>query len=250
MTNMVVIGATGDVGRGIVAELLRRGHNVAAVARNASRLAALRTELGAGPRLLAVPGSLADDGSAAALRVALMAALGTLDSVVVAVNAPRQPAPLAAHNSDQFAALIGGDLITHYTAARAFIPALADGGVYLGIGGGSCDFVLHEGVPQSVAQAALRMLYRGLAHEFRDQPVRIRELIIASVVNGVSTRSYADPSWVSDNEIGHQVAAIIAQPLQFPGPILRMARRDSSGQPVFSSEPPTKVQGFRQVAAL
>lgn len=42
---IVVFGATGDVGRKAVAEALRRGHEVTAVARNAERLAALKGEM-------------------------------------------------------------------------------------------------------------------------------------------------------------------------------------------------------------
>ncbi len=246
MKNIVVIGATGDVGRGIVAALLSAGQQVAGVARNAQRLAALAAKLGASPRFHGIAGSLASDASAATTLRTVQSKLARLDAVVVTVNTPRQPAPLTSYASEQFAALIGGDLVTHFTAARCFVPALAAGGIYVGIGGGSCDFVLHDGVPQSVAQAGLRMLYRGLAHEYRDQEVHIRELIIASVVNGVSTRAFADPSWVTEQEIGAQVTAIIERPTAFPGPILRIARRDASGQPVFSAEAPSRVQGFQQ----
>ena len=42
---IVVFGATGDVGRKAVAEALRRGHEVTAVARNTERLAGLRGEM-------------------------------------------------------------------------------------------------------------------------------------------------------------------------------------------------------------
>jgi NAD(P)-dependent dehydrogenase (short-subunit alcohol dehydrogenase family) len=243
--NVVVLGATGDVGRGIVTELLQAGHAVAAVARNAGRLDALRAELGSAPALLNVTGSLASDADADTLLQALRVHLPTIDAVVVSVNARRQPAPLLTHSSVAFATLINQDLVTHYTAARCFGPALAPGGVLLGIGGGSCDFVLHDGVPQSVAQGGLRMLYRGLAHEFREQDIAVRELIIASVVNGASTRAFAHPAWVTELEVGQQVARILADPAAHVGPVLRIARRDASGRPVYSDEGPSRVQGFR-----
>jgi NAD(P)-dependent dehydrogenase (short-subunit alcohol dehydrogenase family) len=243
-TNVVVIGATGDVGRGIVGVLTRAGHTVAAVARQSARLSALRADSDTPERTRIICGSVADDASAAALLVAIRAALPTIDAVVVSVNAPRVPAPLLTHSSASLAAMIHQDLISHYAAARAFIPAIAPGGVFLGIGGGSCDLVLHEGVPQSVAQGGLRQLYRGLAHEFRNSAVFIRELIIASVVNGVSTRTTAHPLWVTDQEVGQQVASILSDASTYPGPILRLARRDGSGRPVFSDEGPSRVQGF------
>jgi NAD(P)-dependent dehydrogenase (short-subunit alcohol dehydrogenase family) len=243
--NVVVLGATGDVGRGIVMALMQAGHAVAAVARNAQRLAALGGELGDPEALVCVTGSLASDAEAGELLRATRAHMPTMDAVVVSVNARRQPAPLLTHSSASFATLINQDLVTHYTAARCFAPALAPGGILLGIGGGSCDFVLHEGVPQSVAQGGLRMLYRGLAHEFRDQAIAVRELIIASVVNGASTRAFADPLWVTELEVGQQVAGILSDPAAHPGPILRIARRGASSKPVYSDEGPSRIQGFR-----
>jgi NAD(P)-dependent dehydrogenase (short-subunit alcohol dehydrogenase family) len=243
--NIVVIGATGDVGREIVRVLLKRGHQVAAAARNPDRLAALLDALRHPSGLHTVPGSLASDDGAAAMLQAVRALFTEIDGVIVSVNSPRQPAELLTRSSDELAALIRGDLIAHYTASRAFIPALKPGGVFIGIGGGSCDFILQGGVPQSIAQAGLRMMYRGLAHELAGEPVELRQLIIASIVNGASTRDRADPQWVTDTEIGEQVAAIVDTPRAFPGPILRIARRDSSGRPVFSAEAPTRVQGFR-----
>jgi NAD(P)-dependent dehydrogenase (short-subunit alcohol dehydrogenase family) len=243
--SILVIGATGDVGTGIVEVLLLRGHRVAAAARNSDRLGALLDRLRRPADLHAVPGSLETDQRAEAMREHVRAIFPAIDAVIVAVNSPRRPAPLLTHASDSLTALIRGDLIAHYTAARTFIPALEPGGVLIGIGGGSCDFILHEGVPQSVAQAGLRMLYRGLAQELAAIPVHVRELIIASIVNGTSTRDRADPQWVTDAEIGEQIAAIAENPAAFPGPILRIARRDGSGRPVFSAEAPTRVQGFR-----
>jgi NAD(P)-dependent dehydrogenase (short-subunit alcohol dehydrogenase family) len=242
---VVVIGATGDVGRGIVAVLVEHGHTVVAVARNPQRLIDLAAELGNPANLHTISGSVTDDESAAALLLAVQVVLPVVDAVVVSVNGARKPAPLLTHSPTALAALINQDLITHYTAARAFAPALSAGGVLLGIGGGSCDFVLHEGVPQSVAQGGLRMLYRGLAHEFRDQPLHIRELIIASVVNGLSTRAFADPLWVTEREVGQQVLAILENPAAFPDPILRIARRDRTGRPLFTSEGPNRLQGFK-----
>ena len=246
MRNIVLIGATGDVGRGIAEVLLGRGHSVIGVARSSDRLAALAASLGNPATLHTLVGSVQNDALAARLLRDIQSLGPQMDGVVVSVNAARTPAPLASYSSPALATLINQDLITHFTAARQFLPALPAGATYVGIGGGSCDFILHEGVPQSVAQAALRMLYRGLAHEFRDQPIELRELIIASVVNGVSTRTFADAAWVTDLEIGEQVAAILENPKAFAGPILRLARRDASGKPVFSTEPATRVQGFTQ----
>lgn len=225
--------------------LLRRGHQVAAVARNIDRLATLASDLDHPTALLLLPGSVGNDTDAGNLRDAIGKAFGEIDAVVVSINSPRHPRSLRSHTTDELAAVIGSDLLSHYAAARAFVPALVAGGVFLGIGGGSADFVLEGGAQLSVAQAGLRMMYRGLAHEFAAQPIAVRQLIVASVVNGASTRDHADPLWVTAAEIGERVAAIVEAPGDYPEPIWRIGRRDGHGHPTFAAEAPTRVQGFR-----
>src|SRR6185436_15175338 len=59
MTNtVVVLGATGEIGREITAQLIDKGWRVAAVARNVERLQALAARLNAHDRLSIVPGSV------------------------------------------------------------------------------------------------------------------------------------------------------------------------------------------------
>lgn len=244
MANIVVIGASGDVGRGVAAVLLERGHALCAIARNGDRLDALARELGMPAQLHILQGGFDSDADAAAALQAVRGIFSRIDGVVVSINSRRVPAPLLSRSSDELAAIIRADLIPHFTAARTLVPALAGGAVYVGIGGGSADFVLEGGVPQSVAQAGLRMLYRALVLEFAHLPVTLRELIIASVVNGASTGAGADPLWVTAREVGLQVAAILETPDAFPSPVLRIARRDASGRPAFSAEAPTRRQGF------
>ncbi|WP_114951614.1 SDR family oxidoreductase [Sphingosinicella terrae] len=236
MSNILVIGATGDVGRGIVEILLEHGHRVVGAARKAGRLEALANALGHPPRFATVAGSLASDAEAEALREAAQRLIAPLDAVVVSVNAPRQSmGPILDKTTEEVASLVRQDLISHFTAARAFLPALTSGGTYVGIGGGTADFLLPDGVYMSLGQAALRMMYRGIARETSDRPIHLRELIVASVVNGASTRDAADPLWVTDREIGEQVAAIVADPGAFPETIQRISRRDASGKPLLSA---------------
>lgn len=245
MTTSVVIGATGDVGRGIVPALLHAGHDVVAIARNPDRLAALAAEFGSPAALTTCAGSLAGDADVTLLRDALLARPGGVTNIVVSVNGARIISPLFDHDSDSFAQMLRNDLVSHYTAIRALLPILPAGGVYLGIGGGSADFILEGGAYMSVAQAGLRMMYRALAHELRDRPATLRQLIVASVVNGATTRAFADPAWVTDREIGDQVAAMLADPAAFPDPVWRIARRDESGSPVVTPEGQARTQGFR-----
>ncbi len=248
MPCVLVIGATGDVGQGVVAALLQSGQSVLAVARQAPRLQALALALGSPPALRTLTGSVASDAQAAALKARVQALCPALSGVVVSVNAPRELAELLAQSTAQFTARVGADLATHFTAARTFLPLLAPGSTYLGIGGGSADFVLEGAVHLSVAQAGLRMLYRGLAHEAAMLPTQphVRELVIASVVNGASNRAQAHPAWVTAEEVGALATRLITHPSHYPHPIWRIARRDVSGEPVISPEGPTRIQGLHQ----
>src|SRR5260370_29875235 len=88
---VVVVGATGDAGAGIVRTALGRGWHVVAVARGAARLEALSAQCGNGAALSTMTGSVADDDSARDLA----AALGDgHDAVVVSVSADFAPAPV------------------------------------------------------------------------------------------------------------------------------------------------------------
>jgi NAD(P)-dependent dehydrogenase (short-subunit alcohol dehydrogenase family) len=241
----VVVGASGDVGRGIVEVLIRRGHQVVAVARRKERLCALADDLANPAALTVLPGSLESEDTGAHLAAALRQISPVVDGVVIAVNAERRWAPLLSQTADELMAVLRTDLVSHFVAARALLPQLSEGGTFLSIGGGSADFIPDQGISASVAQAGLRMLCRGLAHELSGRSFGLRELIIASVVNGATTRKVARREWVTDLEIGEQVARMLEQPDQFPDPIWRISRRDESGRPVVSAEPATRVQTIR-----
>jgi hypothetical protein len=74
--------------------------------------------------------------------------------------------------------------------------------------------VLPKGVPLAVAQAAQRQLYRGLVREnWRSPRVRVRELLVRSMVNGPSTRAEARPEWLTDREIGEHIADLLDEPV-------------------------------------
>lgn len=83
--------------------------------------------------------------------------------------------------------------------------------------------------PVSMAQAAQRNLIRAWDREYRNVPVSIRELLIASFVNGKRTRSQARPGWLTDKEIGEYAADILAAPADNAGPILTITAKDQSG---------------------
>ena len=226
--NVLVIGASGDVGQGIVRAARRNAWHVVAAARSTEKLGAV---LGApGPGLSFCAGDLASEEGAAALWDAAVDAAGRIDAVVVSVNAPVRAAPLDQWAAGDLLTLFSANLLTHFNAARVMVPRLPQNGMFIGIGGGTADTLLPGMAPLSVVQAGLRMLYRGAARELSG-PAQVRELIIDSMVNGPSKRATARPGWLTDDDVGAHVCAILAAPSDFPGPILQLRMRDQVGQP-------------------
>lgn len=226
---LLVVGAGGDVGRGIAAAALESGRRVVAAGRDAARLAGLR-ELAGLDRLALVQGDLASEQGAVELWDMACAVFGEVTDAVISVNAPDPMRPLLARSTAEIAQGLAGNVLTHFTAAKAFLPRLPESGLLIGIGGGTADFIFPKMAPVSMGQAALRMLYRGLAKEAKTgaQP---RELIIVSMVAGASNRDTAQPDWVTDLDVGTHVCAILDAPDRFAKPVLHLRSRAQVGQP-------------------
>jgi NAD(P)-dependent dehydrogenase (short-subunit alcohol dehydrogenase family) len=230
MRTVLVIGGAGDVGQGIVAVLLKAGDRVIAAGRNGQRLRELTERLGSPAALRTVQGSVESEGTAAALLTAVREGGDRLDTVITTVNAPMKTGvPLFDRSPDDLTQVLRANLITHFVAAKTFIPAIVTGGVYMSIGGGLADFVRPGFGHHSMVQAALRMMLRTLTVELKDRPVVVRELLIASMVNGASRRSIAQPEWVTDLDVGEHVRAILERPHDFPDLIQTLRSRAQVG---------------------
>lgn len=225
---LMVVGAGGDVGQGVVAAALRSGRRVVACGRSAAPLDRLAARHGGDP-LACVAGTIASEAEAAELWARAQAPFGAVGEVVISVNAGGPMQPLLAWDAAGLSDMLAGNLLTHFNAAKAFLPRLPKDGMFLGIGGGTADFIIANMAHFSIAQAGLRMLYRGLARECREGPL-VRELMIVSMVNGASSRARARPEWLTDEEIGSHVCAILDSPQSFPDTVLRLESREQLGQ--------------------
>ncbi len=210
---LVLVGATGDVGVGVVAATVARGWDVVAVARGAQRLNALGEQYDS--QVSTIVGTIADEDSCARLA----AEIGEVDAVVLSIHPSYPHRPILEWPVDEFNATLTGNVGAHLAAARHLMPIVRDGGDYLGLGGGMADLVVPKWVPLAVAQAAQRQLYRGLVREnWRNARVRVRELLVRSIVNGPSTRAQARPEWLTDREIGEHVADLLDEPTPTSAP--------------------------------
>lgn len=220
MKSIAVLGATGDVGRAVVADALNRDWTVLAVGRSANTLSALQEELRS-PNLRTVVGSVASEPAAADLANALQA--DSLDAVVTAVNGPKTRRPMLDWTESDLGEVVRSDLLTHFVAAKAFVRALPAGAVYVGIGGGMADLVVPGFGHSSMIQAAQRMMFRTLSREAPRDGVHVRELIVASMINGRSNRATAPAEWLTAEEIAARVCEIISNPAEQAGPIITMS---------------------------
>lgn len=224
---LMVVGAGGDVGRGVVEAALQSGRRVIACGRNPVRLEGLVAGHGT-DRLACVAGSIGSEADAADLWDRAREPFGLIGDVVISVNAAGALQPILEWDADDLGEALAGNLLTHFVAAKTFIPRLPDDGMFLGIGGGTADFIFPNMAHFSIAQAGLRMLYRALGKECREGPA-IRELIIVSMVSGASNRDRARPEWLTDEEVGRHVCAILDAPERYPDTVLKLQSRDQVG---------------------
>lgn len=225
MKHILIIGAAGDVGQGLVAQFLAAGHRVLAVGRNAQRLEDLRNRFTDEAPLEVLAGDIANETTAAALRDAVINRLGRLDAVIASVTAPHRQRPLDSITANEFAELFRQNVLTHFVAAKTFVPVIEPAGLYLAIGGGMADLLIPRAGHVGVCQAAQRRLFLAFAAEFGER-VRVRELMIYSMVAGASNRAKARAEWLTDDEIGRYAVAIFEQPERFIEPIVKLQNRE------------------------
>lgn len=209
----MVAGGAGIAGEAVVAALLRHGATVAATSRSVERLARLRTSIGS-PRLYtAVVSHPADLVATAAARDRIVADLGPLDGVVVALGGWWAGPQLTELDLATWWRLLDDNLTSHFVAARTYLPVLRDrpGAVYIALAGIAALKAVPGSAPVSVTGAGQTMLLRTLAAELVGSPVRLHEVaILTPVVTDRWDGSPVQPGWLTGDEVGEFVARVAA----------------------------------------
>lgn len=212
---IVVIGASGGIGNGIVEALLESGIPVIAVARDGGRLALLRERMGADARLELVPGSIASDREGAELASVLGHGRRALGGMVVSVMGARERTRCVDQPVAALEATLHENLLPTLVAARHLVPLLVQAQrrlPFLVIGSPCADTPWAGYGPLSVSAAAQRMLVRVLHQELADRPVRVQQLTLGSPVRTAANSTCACPEWPSAIEVGRRVVAALADP--------------------------------------
>lgn len=228
---LLVLGATGVVGRGIVAAAIEAGHRVIAVARGRDALDGLRRDH-AGADVEAVAGSVETEADAAALARKLRAIDRPITGVVAAVaGVPKRGRILDHGGQDAMRAALDEDLLPHVAAARQLLPLMAEGGrggTWLLIGGPAGALPWAGYGHRSIAAAAVRMLACVLHDEARCLGIRVQLLAVDAPVCRPGAK--ACPQWPTAAQIGRRAMALLerSDPSVAARPIVPLVARAPS----------------------
>ncbi|MCL1636033.1 SDR family oxidoreductase [Luteimonas sp. SX5] len=229
---LIVLGATGAVGHGVVQAALDGGWPVIAIARDVAALNALR-QRHAGADLVAISASVGSEADAARLGEELRALGRPLGGVVATVCGGGKRGRLLDQPADFLRRTLDEDLLPHLAAARHLLPLLAEsdrGGAYVLIGGPGGEHPWAGYGHDSIAAAALRMLARVLHDEARAYPIRVQLLAVDSPLQTEANRKHACTQWPNALSVGRRALALIEHSAAVPAhAVVRYAAWPAAG---------------------
>lgn len=208
---IVVLGATGVIGRGVVQAVVEAGRPVVAVALERRELEQLQAS-NPDADIVALAGSIASDGDGAQLASALRDLGRPIAGVIVTVPGQAGRGRLLDQPIEALRRQLDADLLPHLAAARHLLPLLAEagrGGSYVLIGGPGSELPWAGYGHRSVAAAALRMLARVVHDEARTLAVRVQLLSVDRPVCHEARRAHLCPQWPTAIEIGRRALALV-----------------------------------------
>ena len=208
---VLVLGATGTIGSGVVRAAIEADWPVVAVARDRQSLDELRARH-PDARLRTIVGSVADDASATALVSELRKLTRPFAGVVAALGTGSERGRLLDHPSERLRETFDDAVIPHLVAARHLLPWLAESGRncgYVVVGGpGSRNPWAGYG-HRSIAAAAVHMLARVLHAEAITYAVRLQLLEVESPVRTNDNEKHACKQWPCVDHIGRKALALL-----------------------------------------
>ncbi|MBC8064907.1 MAG: SDR family oxidoreductase [Chlorobia bacterium] len=210
MKTILVAGGAGEVGEGIVKQLLSRGHRVLVQSRSADKIDSLKQRLGNPENLHLVVGEIGSESQIADLKEAVKSSGFELDSVVASIGSWWSGPKLIDLDLTTFNDVMAERLTTHFLVAKAFLSDLQDrpGSSYVFIHGASGFIPIPNSGPVSIAGAAQVMLKNVFVKELEGKQVRINLL---SMMSSIATRSHpnADTEALTSTDVGDYVGVLV-----------------------------------------
>lgn len=210
--NVVVLGASGGIGRAIVSELIAAGCQVVAVARSREGLDMLARRVAAPQQLTLLQGSVATDADAVRLVQQLRELRGQVATVIASVGGPVEGGRLIDRPASFLSRTFDDNVVANFIAARHLLPLLAESGrdgLYLLLGSPAAECTWAGYGHLSVSAVALRMLIQVLREEVKELPVTVRQLQLGTPVRTEKTVKCACPDWISADEVARRVVDLI-----------------------------------------
>lgn len=210
--SVVVLGASGGIGRAIVSELLAADHQVIAVARNREGLDALAGRVAAPRQLTLMQGSVATDADAARLVRELRELRARVATVIASVGGPVEGGRLIDRPASFLSQTFDDNVVANFIAAKHLLHLLAESGrdglyVLLGSPAAECTWAGYGHL--SVSAVALRMLMQVLREEIKELPVSVQQLQLGTPVRTEKNAKCACPDWIGADEVARRVVGLI-----------------------------------------
>ena len=214
---IVVVGATGTIGRAVVRTLVAAGLPVVAVARRPEKLARLQNGVRPGA-IVPIVGDIAAERDAEDLARRLRDLGRPLAGVVVAFPHGRSAeigvdrGRVLDQSTEDLADCLKQTLLAQHALARHLVPLLAESGRnarYVIVGGPGSDTPWAGYGHRSVAMAATRMLVRVLHDEVRASGVRVHMVSIDSPVRNEEPGEHECPEWPAASDVARRVVQLL-----------------------------------------
>ncbi len=212
---VVVLGASGTVGGGVVGALLEAGSPVLAIGRDGPRLRALAGHYADEPALEVMTARcIVSDEDAAALAAQLRHRQRPLRAVFASLDSPLESGRLLDKPADFLRQKFEDDLIPHLTAARHLIPLLGEQqgtAHYVLIGGPHAKCGWSGYGHASITAAALRMLVNVLHEEAHALGVRVQMLSVDHPLVTQDNQRNACAEWPSAMAVGRHAVSLLTR---------------------------------------
>jgi NAD(P)-dependent dehydrogenase (short-subunit alcohol dehydrogenase family) len=208
---LVVIGAAGGVGSGVVAAAVGAGYHVIAVSRSEESLDALARSQPEGA-VTALHGSVESEEHAAALVRELRNLRRRIGGVVASIRSPLASGRLLERPAQVLSDTFDQNVVPHFIAAKHLLPLLAEhhrDALYLVLGCATSDFAWAGYGHVSIGSAARKMLVHVLREESKDLPVRIQLLQIEGQVSTHKNATMACQGWMAADVVGQRVIELL-----------------------------------------